>query len=343
MRKARLIWILFILTIVSLFSISYADTAYWSCPNCGQQQNYGNYCSNCGAARPYQGNAVDYSLEQIPGESNRVKVRLQSVSANSYIVNRAIPDRWLPERAADGDESTCWQFSSKNNALGNVHLDLNIGASETIDSLWIKSGFWSYSQKGEDLYTANCRPQRIRVEFLYDYSANGYEDAVIIELTDDVSRNGWQKFDFGRHSRVTSVRLWVLSAYVGSTFKNDVCISEVMLVQNNAAANALPASGYFVPTVQAQGVQAPLLMHLATRSGPSTRYYEPGSFFQNNWQKNTVKVLGKEWDGNIWWVLVDFDYGNVSYRVWTGLKRLDVDIDSVPEVSCTDQGSPCRC
>ena len=339
MKKARSLEILFIVTLVFLVSISYADSAYWTCTICGQQQNSGNYCSNCGTARSRQNNSIDYLLEQIPGELNRVKVRLQSVSSNSYIINHADPDLWLPVHAADGDESTCWQFSSQNNALGSVYLDLDIGASETIDSLWIKNGFWSYSQNGADLYTANCRPKRVRVEFLYDYSTRGYGDAVIIELADDVSRKGWQQFDIGRHTRVTGVRLWVLSTYAGSYYKNDVCLSEVMLVQNSTAASAFPPSSYLTPTGNSYGVQAPLLMRLSTRSGPSTRYDEPGTFFQSNWQENMVKVLGKAWDGNIWWVLVDFNYGNASYRVWTGLKRVNVNIDTVPEIYSSGQGT----
>ena len=83
---------------------------------------------------------------------------------------------------------------------------------------------------------------------------------------------------------------------------------------------------------------ARLLMRLSTRSGPSTSYDEPGSFFNDNWQTTTVRVLGKAWGNGIWWVLVDFDYGNARFRVWTGLKRVDIDIDSVPEITAIGQG-----
>ena len=87
------------------------------------------------------------------------------------------------------------------------------------------------------------------------------------------------------------------------------------------------------------GIRAGLLMRLSTRSGPSTRYDEPGTFFQKTWQNETVRVLGKEWDGNIWWVLVDFQNGQTAYRVWTGLKRVNVNLDAVPEVYSIGQGT----
>ena len=83
---------------------------------------------------------------------------------------------------------------------------------------------------------------------------------------------------------------------------------------------------------------APLLMRLSTRSGPGTAYDEPGSFFNENWQITTVQVLGKAWGNGIWWVLVDFDYGYARFRVWTGLKRVDIDIDSVPEITAIGEG-----
>ena len=60
----------------------------WVCPNCGQV-NTTNFCTNCAAAKPSGGQpaeaapaAVNDQLEQIPGESDHVKVKVQSVSGN---------------------------------------------------------------------------------------------------------------------------------------------------------------------------------------------------------------------------------------------------------------------
>ena len=85
--------------------------------------------------------------------------------------------------------------------------------------------------------------------------------------------------------------------------------------------------------------RATLTMRLSTRSGPGTEFDEPGTFFSNNWERQTVTVMGKHWDGNIWWVLVDFVNGNNAYRVWTGLKRVNVDLDEVPEIRSIGQGT----
>lgn len=75
-----------------------------------------------------------------------------------------------------------------------------------------------------------------------------------------------------------------------------------------------------------------LTMKLATRSGPGTEYGEPGTFFINSWQSQTVKVIKKSFDGSVWWVQVDFRNGNKSsYRIWTGAKRVNVDLNSVRE------------
>ena len=99
--------------------------------------------------------------------------------------------------------------------------------------------------------------------------------------------------------------------------------------------------GCAVPQAFASGSypQAKLKMRVSTRSGPGTEYDEPGTFFSGNWQRQTVTVMGKHWDGNIWWVLIDFSSGNQSYRVWTGLKRVSVNLDAVPEIRSIGQGT----
>ena len=85
------------------------------------------------------------------------------------------------------------------------------------------------------------------------------------------------------------------------------------------------------PYEEFNGITANLLMRLSTRSGPGTKYDEPGTFFQNSWQTTQVTVLAKEWVGDRWWVYVDFTNRSTRYRAWTGLKRVDVDIDRLPE------------
>ena len=182
----------------------------WTCQNCGKTGNTGNFCSNCGNAKPSGGQTVNEWLEQISGETNRVKVCLAGVDASGYIVNKKNPDKWLPEHAVDGDESTCWQVSGKKGLKGTVWLQLNTGAEQTVEELWVKNGFWAYNDKGRDQYHINARPKDIRVEFLYAGEMN-YRDSVSLKLKDEVFTD-WQRFDTGRREHVTSVRIWVWKA-----------------------------------------------------------------------------------------------------------------------------------
>lgn len=88
-------------------------------------------------------------------------------------------------------------------------------------------------------------------------------------------------------------------------------------------------------TVNAGAVQAKLLMRLSTRTGPGTQYEEPGTYFQNNWNTTYVDVKSAAWDkiNDIWWVQVEFQVNSTWYRVYTGLKRVNVDINSVLQES----------
>ncbi len=164
-----------ILLMVLITSAACADRRpSWTCPRCGQTGNQGNYCPNCGKARPSNASSgANDQLESIPGYNSKAKIRLRSVYANSYIVNQSNPNLWIPDHAADNAETTCWQFSKKYNNLGDVYLELNLASAQTVDAIWLKSGFWSYGSDGSDLYLLNCRPRQIRAEFLYDYNMYG--------------------------------------------------------------------------------------------------------------------------------------------------------------------------
>ena len=312
----------------------------WTCPNCGQAGNTGNFCSNCATARP--GTAVppepeqyvDETLEQIPGETDRVKICLEGVEASSYIANKSEPGRWLPQNATDGNETTCWQFSAKKGLKGKSWIELYIGGEQTVDEIWFKNGFWAYNDKGKEQYSINARPKGIRISFLYAGEGD-FRDATEWTLRDEAFGD-WQRISLGTHRNVVSVRVAILSTYKGSRFQNDVCLSEVMLVKNAPASTAAAPKGQAAARVyesrpDVTGVN--LLMKLATRTGPGTEYEEPGTFFAGNWQEQTVLVTGKAWDGNMWWVQVDFRNGSKArYRAWTGLKRVDVNLDLVKEV-----------
>lgn len=82
-------------------------------------------------------------------------------------------------------------------------------------------------------------------------------------------------------------------------------------------------------------VTAGLLSRVATRTGPGTQYDEPGTYFQNDWRTSTVKVINAAWDDNndIWWVQVDFSTMGKKFRAYTGLKRVNVDVNILDKES----------
>ena len=316
--------------------------ADWTCPNCGKTGNTGNFCGNCGTAKPdgstatpaeTQAAAADPTLEQIPGETDRVKVIVDRTDASSYIANKQNPNLWIQDNATDGDESTCWQFSASKGLKGKSWIQLTFYTDITVDELWFKNGFWAVNDKGKDQYVLNARPKGVKVSFCYD-GEQEFRDAVELTLKDE-SRNGWQVFSVGHHEAVVQIKIAIMSTYKGSAFPKDVCLSEVMAVRYAPSSSAMPAQEAKAPTVYESRPEitgCSLLSKLATRSGPGTQYAEPGTFFGNTWKNETVKVLKKSYDGSVWWVQVDFRNGNKSsYRVWTGVKRVDVDLNKVRE------------
>ena len=75
-------------------------------------------------------------------------------------------------------------------------------------------------------------------------------------------------------------------------------------------------------------VQVTLNQRLATRSGPGTEYDELGSYFKAG---TRLTALSAGWDerNEIWWVQVEFNYGGEMRRAYTGLKRLDMNVNRV--------------
>lgn len=69
---------------------------------------------------------------------------------------------------------------------------------------------------------------------------------------------------------------------------------------------------------------------MATRTGPSTKYDEPGTFFNGKWKGQRVRVISKINTG-VWWLQVEFSYNGQLMRAYTGLKRVNgVNLNSVP-------------
>lgn len=79
-------------------------------------------------------------------------------------------------------------------------------------------------------------------------------------------------------------------------------------------------------------VEALTIDNLSTRSGPSTKYRETGTYKVKD---EYVRLISLAYDENdICWVQCEVTYGNKLRRLYTGLKRFDIstfDLGSVPE------------
>lgn len=141
------------------------------------------------------------------------------------------------------------------------------------------------------------------------------------------------------------------SYYADGTQEAQAAVPEGQPTPTMAAAPTLPAE----PAVQAagspqavqqapqpaivpaassagQGLRAVLKERLASRSGPGTQYDGTGVY---EYKGEEVLVLSRGWDkrNRIWWVQVDIDYGNQRRRIYTGIKRFDLDPELLPEES----------
>ena len=190
-----------------------AQAEAWVCPDCGQADNTGNFCSNCGAARPAAPAEAEIKehpgLWKIEGVHDRVQVGVARIDASSYIQNKKDPYRWEPAKAIDHDESTCWQFSAKKGLGKKAWLSLDTEYGEAVDEIWFKNGFWAYNDKGGEQYSINARPREILVEISYNGEA-GSSDTIALTLRDECFQD-WQRFDIGRHEAVNFINISIQS------------------------------------------------------------------------------------------------------------------------------------
>ena len=168
-------------------------------------------------------------LLPVEGKPGYGKLPVSGIRATSYIVNQKQPDTFIPFRMIDGDETTSWQFSTKESKLGSCWIYVDFPAEVNVDELWIKNGFWRFTD-GHDQYIRNCRIKDMTVDFRYA-GATEYSDPMKVRLPDLKERKDWQTVDLSGRTGVTGIRICIRSVYKGSKFKNDVAVSEIMFVQ----------------------------------------------------------------------------------------------------------------
>ena len=196
----------------------------------------------------------------------------------------------------------------------------------TISDLWIRNGNMSSNSK----YYENARIKDIDITIYslngtYDYSflMDDYYDTTTVN---DNWYAGYQRLSFPfAISNVYRIELWIKHCYPSTSGDYHLSISDIIFASSSESKPA------FTPASAAQGnVNVQLNQRLATRSGPSTKYDELGSYFSAG---TKVKAISKAWDSvnEIWWIQVEFTYGGSARRAYTGLKRLNMSADQVPE------------
>ncbi|MBE5805037.1 MAG: hypothetical protein E7316_11075 [Clostridiales bacterium] len=231
-----------------------------------------------------------------------------------------------PELLLDDESSTFW---SRPAGSAGTSADITLYTGQTtLSAIWLRNG----NQTSEWDYNAYARPGIIKVEVTYlthdVLYANSYRYAMTDLYQPNVYSQSWQ----GGYqclqlpqpiTGVQSVSLTVESIVEGVHWDR-VCISDVLL----AGTGTQSGSSGVIQETTFMPIETTLLMRLATRSGPSTRYEELGSYFKEGYDVTVLSLCYD--DGGVPWVQVEFTYLNRLRRAYTGLKRVDVDEALLP-------------
>lgn len=229
-------------------------------------------------------------------------------------------------RLTDDNPETVFSYVHwTRNATDNIpELSYSFNDS-TISDIWIRNGNMSDSSA----YYDNARIKEIQITV---YSLYGtYDYSYILDDWYDVSsinsdwNCGYQRLAFPSPvSNVYLIEMWIRHCYPDASGDYDLSISDILFTSSSVAASTA------VPVSMTGMVDVTLNQRLATRSGPGTKYDELGSYFSAGTQ---IKAVSKAWDSvnEIWWIQVEFSYHGSNRRAYTGLKRLDMNVDWVPE------------
>ena len=192
---------------------------------------------------------------------------------------------------------------------------MNLSGPETVEILRVKNGFWSITD-GEDQYWRNNRIRDSIITFQYQGS-DDFVDPVYYTFADTKQE---AEIDLDYRKNVTAIRLQIENVYNGSKF-DDTAITYMEIIGSGNASDYGPGIRGF----SFEGEYGYLNQNMATRSGPSTKYSEPGTFPEST----DICVFYQTTGGSVMWGYVEFEYKELWYRVYTGMKRID-DADDVP-------------
>lgn len=204
----------------------------------------------------------------------------------------------------------------------------------TLGSIWVRNG----DCESEQHYWEDARPHIVTVRV---YTGDiGYTD-IMYEMddiydpvtVDDYWHEGYQRMALPAiFENTTRVDLFIQQWKNGSENTYNINITDIVFSQSGAESTAVakPAVTFAVQAVQPKVYTGKLLDKLSGRTGPSTTYEELGTFLDAG---RSVDVISKGYDtrNSIWWVQCEFSVDGILRRAYTGLKRVDIDINTVPE------------
>ena len=251
----------------------------------------------------------------------------------------------------DGNTATAWVRTSA--AAPDLSLALS-GAS--VGEIWIRSGY-CYNQ---NYYNSYDRPATVAVTIWYSHGRQSVtyrytlSDAFLPTTSSADWSNGYQRLLLpeeytGRGNAGVAISDIALAAdvhatatpraYTTATPKPYIAyvtprpsttptstVELITPVPTGATETPTPTAE---PAFPSKGVAAALKKRAATRSGPSNRFDEPGSFYNAG---DIVNVISKAWDSenDIWWYQIEFKTSDGWMRAYTPANRVDVSSDSIP-------------
>lgn len=341
----------------------------WTCSGCGTRGNTDAYCPTCGRARSAYANRPSFSVNDIVqfgaypqsniSRRDPIQWRILDISSDgqygllmsiygldkvdyhtartsvtwetSYV--RAWLNTTFYQSAFTLTEQSAIRLTRVRNDANPYYPDTPAGR-DTDDYVFLLS-------VNEALTYLPNRMDRCIPATEYAFSRGAYRN----RSGDDYS--WWWLRSPGRYpytaARARGANTDAMDRLAGDLLYNEVDDSEDVVIPClwvNLAYVSAPSGGTVsrAPAVTNPYVTASLKMRLSTRTGPSTSYDEPGTFFSNTWQQVTAKVFSKAQGNGVWWLQVEFTNSGKKYRVYTGLKRLNVDINAIPEETAIGTG-----
>lgn len=260
---------------------------------------------------------------------------------------------WNIANLFDGKWSTtmgfvCWSKQATND-IPDISLYF---ANATIREIWLRNGF-----QGDNLLDyARIRQLDVTVwsgeTQLFFKKFRPLVDSVDTAERSSTMYDGYQCLDLKQQfQNVTRVDLVIHGWYEGGVKESQykLQISDMIFLPdrleniygsgifsynynynyNYNPPTQAPTQNPYVTAAPSQGLTVTSNQRIASCSGPGTKYNGTGSYYKAGTQ---VKALTAAYDkGNgIWWIQIELTYDGELRRVYTGVKRLNMNADQVP-------------